>query len=69
MSDDRIFTASAIARELGRSTLTVTRLVHSGQISPARTTTGAMLFSSSDLKSVRAILSKTNSKNIPTNHE
>ena len=52
------YTANAMARELGVSVMTITRAVHRGLISPARATSGTMLFTPEQLETLRLHLSK-----------
>lgn len=51
-------TASTLARELGVSVMTITRLVHRGVILPGRTPSGTMLFSATDIETLRIHLTK-----------
>ena len=52
------YTANAMARELGVSVMTITRAVHRGLISPARATSGTMLFTPEQLETLRLHLTK-----------
>jgi hypothetical protein len=55
---DTYYTASAAAREVDRSVMTVLRAVHKGLIHPSRTTTGGVLFTRSQVETLRLHLTK-----------
>jgi hypothetical protein len=54
MSDTpNIYTASGLARELGVSPMSITRLVHRRKVFPIRASSGALLFTQEQLETLR----------------